>query len=101
VGAAAGGRTGWNWIGGRVGSAELGNGFEQHAPVAYRRHADVLQIVGRQLGQHCPIDFVVAEGRLVSLKTQASQPRRNVHQPPFFILGLLTLGLRVRKPAEA
>ena len=96
-GAGATGRSGWNWIRGRVGSAELGNGFEQHAPVAYRRHADVLQIVGRQLGQHCPIDFVVAEGRLVSLEAQSAQPCRNVQQPPPFF----TLCLRVRKPAEA
>jgi len=76
-GANAGERTGWNWIWGRVGGVELGNGFEQHTPVAYRGHADVLQIIGRQLGQHYPI----------SLKTQASQPRRNVHQPPFFYPG--------------
>jgi hypothetical protein len=67
--AAAAGRSGWNWIWGCVGSAELGNGFEQFAPVAYRRHADVLEIIGRQLRQHFPIDFVIAEVGLVSLET--------------------------------
>ena len=92
-----GGRDGWNWIRGRVGSTEVDNGFEQHAPMSYRRHTDVFQIVGRQLGQHCAIDFAVAEGGLVPLETQAAQPRRNVHQAlPFF-----TLGLRVRKHTEA
>src|SRR5215472_13198507 len=59
--AATGGRGRWNWIRRRVGSAELRNGFEQLAPVAYRRHADVLEIIGRQLRQHRPIDFVVPE----------------------------------------
>jgi hypothetical protein len=48
--------------------------------VAYRRHADVSQIIGRQLRQYCPIDFVIAEGGLVSLETQAAQPRRHVRR---------------------
>src|SRR6516162_3096045 len=77
---AAAGRGGWNWIWGRVGSAELGNGFEQLAPVAYRRHPDVLEIIGRQLRQHFPIDFVIAEVGLVSLETHSAQPGRYVHR---------------------
>src|SRR6516164_10986570 len=77
---AAAGRGGWNWIWRRVGSAELGNGFEQLAPVAYRRHPDVLEIVGRQLRQHFPIDFVIAEVGLVSLESQFAQPGRYVHR---------------------
>jgi hypothetical protein len=52
--------------------------------VAYRRHADILQIIGCQLRQHCPIDFVFAEGGLVSLETLAAQPRRYVHRAPPF-----------------
>jgi len=47
--------------------------------VAYRNHADVPQIIGRQLGQHCPIDFVVAEGLLVSLQPKPLQPAPDVH----------------------
>ena len=48
------------------------NGFEQLAAVAYRRHADGLEIMGRQLRQHSPIDFVIAEDGLVSLETQTA-----------------------------
>src|SRR5262245_5582045 len=68
----------------RPGSTERGDRGEQLAPVAYRRHADVLQIIGCQLRQHCPIDFVFAEGDLVSLETLAAQPRRYVHRAPPF-----------------
>ena len=39
--AAIGGRDGWNWIRRRLGSAELGNGFEQLAPVADRCNANL------------------------------------------------------------
>jgi hypothetical protein len=63
----------------RICSAELGNGFDQLAPVTYRRHADVLEIIDRQLRQHCPIDFIIAKVGLVSLEAQAPQPRLNVH----------------------
>src|SRR6516162_2854504 len=80
--AACGGAPGWppgEGVAG-VGLTKLGNGFEQLAPVAHRRHADVLEIIGGQLRQHCPIDFVFPEGDLVSLETQAAQPRRYVHR---------------------
>jgi hypothetical protein len=79
-GAAIGRRGGWNRLRRSVGGAELGNSFEQLAPVAYRRHADVLEIIGRHLRQHGPIDFVIAEVGLVSLEAQAAQPRRYVHR---------------------
>ena len=42
-------------------------------------HADAHQIVGRQLRQHLPIDFVVAECRRISFEPQPAQPRRYVH----------------------
>ena len=42
--------------------------------------ADDLKDIGGQLRQHCPIDFVFPEGDLVSLETQAAQPRRYVHR---------------------
>src|SRR5215813_10689194 len=74
----------WNCIQRRPGSTERGDRGEQLAPVAYRRHADVLQIIGCQLRQHCPIDFVFAEGDLVLLETLAAQPRRYVHRAPPF-----------------
>src|SRR5215472_6696123 len=77
---AAAERGGWNWIWGRVGSAELGNGFEQLAAVPYRRYADVPQIIGCQFRQYRPIDFVVPEVGLVSLETQAPQPCPYVHR---------------------
>jgi len=44
-----------------------------------RHNANLPEILRRQLGEHLPIDFVVAERRLVLLETQAAQPRCNVH----------------------
>ena len=57
---------------------------EQLAPVAYRRHADVLEIIGCQFREHGRIDFVLKEGGRVSLETQVAQPRRYVHQRTLF-----------------
>ena len=82
--AAIAGRAAWDWIQRRPGSTERGDRGEQLAPVTDRRHADILQIIGCQLRQHCPIDFVFAEGGLVSLETLAAQPRRYVHRAPPF-----------------
>ena len=77
-----------SWSGGRwrrcLSCVERRNRFEQHAPVAYRDHADILQIIGCQLGQHCPIDFVIAKVGLVSREAQAAQPRRYVHRRPLY-----------------
>src|SRR5215472_10028285 len=89
--ATAGGRGRWNWIRRRAGSAKLRNGFEQLAPVAYYRHADVLEIIGRQLQQHSPIDFVLTERSLVSLEAQAVQPCRHVHQTLPVFYSMLTI----------
>ncbi len=48
--------------------------------MADRNDADFFQILRRQLGQHVPIDLIVAEGSPVPLEAEALQPRRYVHQ---------------------
>jgi hypothetical protein len=55
---------------------------KQLVTVAPKHHAEVLEILRRELGQGLPIDLVVAESRFVTLETQAAQPRRCVHQTP-------------------
>ena len=92
-------------------SGKLGNGFEKLAPVAYCRHADVLEIIGGQLRQYCPIDFVITKDLLIPLEPEALQPRRYVHrrlpltlvyppQPPgkikFAAVGVVDLRLGAR-----
>src|SRR6516165_1721125 len=76
----AAGSRGWNWIRRHIGSAELGNGFEQLAAVPNEADAEILEVVSCQLRQQCPIDFVLAKSGLVLLETQAAQPRRYVHR---------------------
>ena len=44
--------------------------LEQLAAVAPKHHAEILEILRRQLRQRFPIDLVVAEGRLIALKAQ-------------------------------
>jgi hypothetical protein len=55
--------------GGRLG-AERGDGVEEFAAVASEHHAEILEILRRQLRQRFPIDLVVAEGRHIALKAQ-------------------------------
>jgi len=55
---------------------------EQFAAVAPEHHAEFLQILGSELGERLPIDLIVAEGKLVSLEAEATQPDRYVHQAP-------------------
>ena len=59
--------------------AERGDRIEQLAAMASKHHAEILQILRRQLRQHVPIDLVVAERRHISFKAQTPQPRRYVH----------------------
>ena len=47
--------------------------------MAPKHHAEIPEIVSRQLWQRVPIDFVVAERRCIALKAQTLQPRRYVH----------------------
>ena len=55
--------------GGRLG-ADRGDGVEELAAVASEHHAEILEILRRQLRQRFPIDLVVAEGRHIALKAQ-------------------------------
>src|SRR6516162_5249383 len=45
-------------------------------------HADVLEIIPRELRKHQPIDLVITERGLVPLEAQVPQPRRYAHQAP-------------------
>ncbi len=65
--------------GGGYRGAERGNGIEELAPVADRCNADVPEVVRSELPQYLPIDLVIAERLLVTLKTKTTQPRRYVH----------------------
>ena len=46
--------------------------------MADRGHADGDQVLGRQVRQDVPVDFVVAERRLVLRKTELLQPTRDI-----------------------
>ena len=46
--------------------------------MADQAHAEVLEVLGRQLGQDAGVDGVLAERWLVLLKAQAAQPGRDV-----------------------
>jgi hypothetical protein len=50
--------------------AEHGNCVEELAAMDPKHHAEILEILRRELRQHVPIDFVVAERRHVALKAQ-------------------------------
>ena len=54
------------------------------AAMAERGDAEILEVVGRQIGQQFGVDVILAECRLVSFKTERSQPVRDVHcrSPP-------------------
>src|SRR6516164_4768213 len=56
-----------------------GDGVEQPSTMAYRHHADLPEILGRQAGQHPFVDLVGAERRLVLLEPETAEPCRNVH----------------------
>jgi hypothetical protein len=42
-------------------------------------HADVFEVLGRQLRQNCFIDRILAECRLVLFEAKAPQPTSEVH----------------------
>ena len=58
---------------------KCGDRFEQKATVANHRDAEILEVLGRQLRQHPDVDPVVAECRLVLLKSQVSQELADIH----------------------
>ena len=43
--------------------------------------ADVLEIVGSQLGQDACVNLVVPERLLIALQPQLPQPTRDIHEP--------------------
>ena len=47
--------------------------------MASKHHAEIFEILRRQLRQLFPIDLVLTERLVVTLKTKAAQPRRYVH----------------------
>jgi hypothetical protein len=50
--------------------------------MADRRHADGDQILARQVRQDVPVDIVVAERRVVLLKTELPKPTRDIDRHP-------------------
>src|SRR5438105_2627207 len=50
--------------------AERGDGVKEPATVSSEHHAEILEILSRQLRQRIPIDLVIAEGRHIALKAQ-------------------------------
>ena len=60
-------------------AVRCGDRLEQLASMAPEHHAEIPEILRRELGQRLPIDLVVAEGGFVSLETQAPQPHCYVH----------------------
>src|SRR6516225_289726 len=63
-------------------AAQRGDCFEQFAAVAPQHHAEILQILRRELGQGLLVDLMIAECDLVSIEAEAPQPDSYVHQAP-------------------
>ena len=57
---------------------------QQPAPMADRRDAEFLDVVGRQVAQHLYIDRVLPERLLVLLQSEAAQPFGYIHDAPRF-----------------
>ena len=47
--------------------------------MADRHHADLPEILGRQVGQHLFVDLVCEERRLVLFEPETAEPGRDVH----------------------
>ena len=47
--------------------------------MADRRHAEVSEVLGGQLGQDCLVDRVFPECLLVAFQAEAAQPGRDIH----------------------
>jgi hypothetical protein len=58
-----------------------------------RGHTERSQILGREPWQDLGIDFVVAEGRPVTLQAQFPQPSRDVHRIPLTAIETATTTL--------
>ena len=59
--------------------SQRGDRIEENAAMADRRHAEVSEVVGGQLGQDCLIDRVFPECLLVAFQAEAAQPGRDIH----------------------
>ena len=57
---------------------QFANRVKNLPPVADRRNADLLQVVGRQAGQDVEVDPVVAKRLLVGLQAEVAQPLPDV-----------------------
>ena len=65
------------------------DGVEQPAPMADEGNAEVLEVVGGQIGQEIDVDLVVAERLLVALEPEAAQPIPDViHHATLAIAGV-------------
>ena len=61
---------------------KAGDGGQELAPIAHRHHAEILEVLGREIRQHVLIHGIVAECLLVPAEAQAAQPGSHVHSLP-------------------
>ena len=74
--------------------------LKQLAAVSNSRHAQILEVVRRQLWQDGGVNFVLAEFRLVFVEAEAPQPPTDVHDGALLLLGSVTCpGFRGSKRA--
>jgi hypothetical protein len=59
-----------------------GDSGKEPAAMADRRHADGDHVLARQVRQDVPVDIVLAERRLVLLKTELPKPTRDIDRHP-------------------
>ena len=60
-------------------SSQRGDRIEENAAMADRRHAEVSEVLGGQLGQACLIDRVFPECLPVAFQAEVAQPGRDIH----------------------
>ena len=73
---------------GRRRRRQCGDRGEQHAPVAYGRDADLLQVLDRQVREDRLPDPVVAKRSLIFAKAETAKPPADVHgRAPHGIIG--------------
>ena len=56
-----------------------GDRGEQHAPIAYGRNADLLEVLGRQVREDRLLDPVIAKRGLVLAKAETAKPPADIH----------------------
>src|SRR5215210_7228084 len=59
--------------------SQRGDRIEEDTAMADRRHAEVSEVLGGQLGQDCLIDRVFPECLLVAFQAEAAQPGTDIH----------------------